>query len=166
MRTYFAKVQEIDMIWWHKINELQKASFNGELIAKNLKPYTKEEAVKIIVPPKIKKGDSSKDSLIYYQGGKTIDEIAESRKLAKSTIEGHLCEYILTGELGIETFLNPAQIQKIKETYESSTDATTKVIKEKLNDEFSYGQLRMAVNYLLFKKEISLIGKLPPLPKK
>ena len=166
LRTYFAKVQEIDMIWWHKINELQKASFNGQLIAKKLKPYAKEEAVKIIVPPKVKKGDSSKDSLIYYQSGKTIEEIATIRKLAQSTIEGHLSEYIITGELGIETFLNPTQIQKIKETYESSTDATTKVIKEKLNDEFTYGQLRMAVNYLLFKKEISLIGKLTPLPKK
>ena len=104
--------------------------------------------------------------MIYYQSGKTIEEIAAIRKLAQSTIEGHLSEYIITGELGIETFLNPTQIQKIKETYESSTDATTKVIKEKLNDEFTYGQLRMAVNYLLFKKEISLIGKLPPLPKK
>lgn len=54
---------------------------------------------------KKQKGDSRRLSLEMFRSGKTIEEIAEERNLAVSTISTHLAKYVETGELIVTDFI-------------------------------------------------------------
>jgi hypothetical protein len=63
--------------------------------------------------PKVKKevGQSHKETLALFRGGKNIEEIATFRKMAPSTIEGHLYQAVREGVLDLQELL-PADDQK------------------------------------------------------
>jgi hypothetical protein len=56
-----------------------------------------EEAVKR--SGRLPKGETARVSLQLYKDGKTISQIAAERNLTYNTIEGHLSEFITTGEV-------------------------------------------------------------------
>ena len=56
-------------------------------------------------PAKI--AETKKTTLYMFRSGKSIEEIAAERKFAISTIEGHLCEFILTGDVSVNQFVSP-----------------------------------------------------------
>ncbi|THU41995.1 helicase [Niastella caeni] len=108
---------------------------------------TAEEIGKKMVKPQ--KGDSHRISLQLFKEGKTLAEIATLRELAPSTIEGHLASFIKTGEIDIKEIVAENKIAIILQAVEElnlPTAATTPV-KEKLGDEFSYGEIRAVLNY-------------------
>ncbi|SDZ82547.1 UvrD-like helicase C-terminal domain-containing protein [Porphyromonadaceae bacterium NLAE-zl-C104] len=64
---------------------------------------------------KKKKGDSRRLSLEMFRSGKTIEEIAEERNLAISTIGTHLAKYVETGELVITDFIPRERLRLAEE---------------------------------------------------
>jgi|AGTN01.3.fsa_nt_gi ATP-dependent exoDNAse (exonuclease V), alpha subunit - helicase superfamily I member len=55
---------------------------------------------------KKQKGDSPRISLEMFRSGSTIEEIAEERNLAVSTIGTHLAKFVETGELAVSGFVS------------------------------------------------------------
>jgi uncharacterized protein YpbB len=105
------------------------------------------------VKPKKEKGQSQRESFELYKSGMNILEIATKRGLAQTTIEGHLSEYIVTGEIDITTFIPKKRYEKLlkliqKTQFESLTD-----LKNKLGDNYSYGELRMMIKDQEFKNK-------------
>lgn len=88
-----------------------------------------------------------------YKAGKSIAEISKERNLATSTIEGHLTDFIKTGELDLSLFVNEGKINAISEVILSNPDKTYGEIKSLLHDEITYSEIRAVVNHMLWLKE-------------
>ncbi|MEQ9288876.1 MAG: helix-turn-helix domain-containing protein [Cyclobacteriaceae bacterium] len=91
------------------------------------------------------KGDSQRQSLELYQSGQTIEEIAETRGLSPSTIEGHLVSFIGT-KLELSQFVDEQKSNQIAQVIDSLDEATLGNVKAKLGDEFSYVEIRAVLN--------------------
>ncbi|MBX2925652.1 MAG: helix-turn-helix domain-containing protein [Chitinophagaceae bacterium] len=94
---------------------------------------------------KPKKGDSHRLSLSMYREGKTIPEIATDRGLSVSTIEGHLAHFIPTGEITLAELLPEEKIDTIRKVIEETGETTSSALKEKLGEQYSYGEIRMVL---------------------
>ena len=81
-----------------------------------------------------------------YQQGKSIEEIAETRGLVPSTIEGHLTKYISSGEVDIKRLISETKLNNILSLITPETTGTQE-IKNKLGDDYSYGEIRMALAF-------------------
>ena len=76
------------------------------------------------------------------------------RSLAPSTIESHLAAFIAAGELEIDKLVPKEKLNKIVETIRISGQTTaSKPIRDLLGDEYSYGEIRMALEY--YKKRMA-----------
>lgn len=64
---------------------------------------------------KRQKGDSRRLSLEMFRSGKTVEEIADERGLAVSTIGTHLAKYVETGELIITDFIPRERLRLAEE---------------------------------------------------
>lgn len=146
-KQYLKKLQEIEQAVWSKIKEVEKITFGDmhfEITPiQHAAPIVEEESLK-----KPEKGSSQRTTLELYKEGKTIDEIAQQRGMAASTIESHLSEYIATGEVNVFDFVNEELLMEIEMAMKQITEEGFKPLKEKLGDKVTYGQLRMANNYL------------------
>ncbi len=87
-------------------------------------------------------------TLSMYRDGLSITEIAAQRKLSTITIEGHLAAFIGTGDLDISRFVSNSKLEQILSVIKSTGQtAAIKPIKDLLSDEFSYGEIRMAMEH-------------------
>ncbi|WP_241211260.1 helix-turn-helix domain-containing protein, partial [Bacillus atrophaeus] len=69
-------------------------------------------------------------------------EIAAERNFAASTIEGHLCSFLLTGEVVIGQLVDPETQQKITAVIDEIGPLSSKTIKERMDETISYGQIK------------------------
>ncbi len=121
---------------------------NMELKAASPKRQRKESKVK-----KEEKIPSPAMSLQLYKAGKSVVDIAKERNLAASTIEGHLTDFIKTGELQVVSFVNGEKLNTISEVVLANSGKTFGEIKSLLKDEISYSEIRAVVNHMLWLKE-------------
>jgi hypothetical protein len=107
---------------------------------------------------KEKTGEDTKTaSLNLYKKGLSIEGIAQERGLVQSTIEGHLSYFIEKGELDIKDFISAEKLDKIIEEIKTQkNDTSLREIKEKLGDDFSYGEIKMAVSYFRYVENRSI----------
>lgn len=102
---------------------------------------------------KKEKGATLKISFDLYKSGKTVEEIAIERGMAITTIEGHLSNFITSGEIDVHDFVSDKKLQAIlKVIIELGTEQLSPV-KQMLDDDYSYGEIRMAMAYR--KRELS-----------
>ena len=78
-----------------------------------------------------------------FKAGRSIDQIAAARGLARSTIENHLIKFIPTGEIALDTFVAPERYDIIRSAIvrSGSTEALSPV-KEILGGGYSYAEIR------------------------
>ncbi len=92
-----------------------------------------------------------KVTLDMFNDGMNVGEIAVRRSLAPTTIETHLSAYVASGELDIYRLISKEKLEKIIATIKMTGQmAALKPIKDLLDDEYTYGEIRMAMAY--FKK--------------
>lgn len=99
-----------------------------------------KDSVEIFKP---KKGSSQHLSLEMFKEGKSIDKIAENRELAKSTIEGHLAQFIVTGEIKAIDLMPEKKYNELKEIMQKTEFKGFGDLKAKVGDKFSYADLRI-----------------------
>jgi nucleoside-triphosphatase THEP1 len=108
-----------------------------------------EEAVKR--SGRLPKGETARVSLQLYKQGKSIEEIAKERNFAYTTIEGHLSEFITTGEVEVHELISPSRLEAILAILkEEEVIPSSGVIKSKLPNDFSYGEIKAAMKYWEF----------------
>jgi hypothetical protein len=94
--------------------------------------------------------DTKEASLALLKTGLNINEIAKKRKLAVTTVEKHLTHFVKTGRLDVFEVIERDKYDIIagyllkKSDTENLTD-----IKNKLGDDFSYGEIRLVMADLL-----------------
>jgi tRNA A37 threonylcarbamoyladenosine biosynthesis protein TsaE len=120
---------------------------------------------------KPEKGESGRLSLHLFKQGKSIADIAQERNFAQSTIEGHLASFIVTGEVDVLDLVEPARLETMlpvisklnavdEEAASSALPSPTNkpkipnytTIRENLPADFTYGEIRAALNYIEWEK--------------
>ncbi len=82
-------------------------------------------------------------TLTMFQSGLPMAEIARRRNLSVGTIEGHLLRYLPSGEIQLEDFVTPDKVRAITEAiHEIGQVNGAGQLKERLGDDFSYGEIR------------------------
>ena len=87
-----------------------------------------------------------------FKEGLTIAEISQTRSLTPTTIEGHLALYIEQGLIDIGELISVDKIQTIEPVVRDFKGGAINPIKEKLGDSISYGEIRLMLAWLSFKR--------------
>lgn len=118
----------------------------------NAKEFPEEElpGEKVTVRLKPLKGQTQKISFDLFMSGKTIPEIAAERSLSMGTIEGHLCEFVLNGNIDVSRLV-PAQKLKLISDYllQHKASSLSQIIQD-LGQNITYNEVRFVQNSLLF----------------
>ncbi|MFK7750860.1 MAG: helix-turn-helix domain-containing protein [Kordia sp.] len=96
---------------------------------------------------KVEKQNTKETSFNFFKEGLSIEEIAEKRALAASTIFGHLAHYVTEGVLDITEILSEEKVTKGLEIIKKSTFESLNELKEIAGAQFSYNELRILVKY-------------------
>ena len=103
-------------------------------------PYNPHEEIEIA-------GLDTKDAtLALLKTGLSISDIAKRRKLAISTVEKHLAHFVSTGKLNVFDLIDKTRYDSIaKCLLEKSEKETITAVKNRLGDEYSYGEIRLVM---------------------
>lgn len=91
------------------------------------------------------KMDSREQSLMLYQEGLSIEEIASMRGMAVSTIEGHLVQFVATGIISAGKFVDDEKSEQIIKAAKSINSFKLGEIKKVLSDDFTYTEIKFAI---------------------
>ncbi|HEV8157705.1 MAG TPA: RQC domain-containing protein, partial [Pyrinomonadaceae bacterium] len=87
--------------------------------------------------------DTYSISLDMYKSGLSIEEIAESRGMAKSTIETHLIRFIQSGEIMLDDLVLERKIEPIRNAVlRLNAGFAVAPVKEFLGEDYSYAEIR------------------------
>lgn len=159
VKKYIEELKELENLFFrqnkqiHKANALVDAAINNKEISKEtlkdqslLKERQKQLNSKAASKPKKKPKKKTKEiTLELYKQGKTIEQIAQERSLAESTIEGHLAYFVGKGELNITEFLDETKASQIQQVADTLKTTKLNEIKSRLGDEFTYTDLKFAM---------------------
>jgi hypothetical protein len=98
------------------------------------------------------KTDTKAESFKLYREGKSVSEIATQRGLTQQTIEGHLAYFVFTGEVEISELVSPQKIALIEPLLNEFNGGSITPIKQKLGSDISFGEIRLVMAWVDFKK--------------
>ena len=88
------------------------------------------------------KGESHAVTLLLYQTGSTIEQIAAERELSTSTIEGHLATAIGAGHLQLSELVDPEKVPTIKKALGTFKGKGLSAVKQYLGKGYSYAEIK------------------------
>ena len=146
VKQYLNALGEIEDYVWSRLRQIEHVAF-GEFkfeIPNIFERKVQEKQVK----SKVVKGESKLQTWEFYKSGMSIDEISVQRGMTISTIEGHLLDYIASGEIPITVVLKEEIFAKIKQIIIEHNNVKLSFIKEILNDQTTFSQIRAAVTLI------------------
>jgi ATP-dependent DNA helicase RecQ len=82
-------------------------------------------------------------SLRLLREGRSLDQIAESRKMTPSTVEGHVADAIEAGEdINLDVLVSPAKQQAIAEAIAEVGDELLRTVLEHLGGGYTYAEIK------------------------
>ena len=89
--------------------------------------------------------ESKEQTYSLFKEGLSIEEIAQTRRMATGTIEGHLVQYVATGVLSSDKFVDEKKAKKIVATAKKLNSFKLGDIKAEMNDEYTYAEIKFAI---------------------
>lgn len=121
----------------------------AQVVNSDARLMEKEQAATADIPEeeasksrKKSKGDSQRTSCALYHQGMKLPEIAASRKLAESTISGHLAWGIKEGLLKLEELVPEERILQIQKTIGKLNSRSLNAIREELGESFDFQEIK------------------------
>jgi ATP-dependent DNA helicase RecQ len=94
--------------------------------------------------PRVSLNDTTHATWQAFHAGQSIPEIAASRRLAPSTIYGHLCTAIESGKpVDLNRFFTAAEQQQIADAFTLVSYGNLTGVREMLGEKFDYNLLRI-----------------------
>ncbi|QSS97011.1 DNA helicase RecQ [Psychroflexus sp. ALD_RP9] len=105
--------------------------------------------------PSKTKSETYRLTLKLINQGKTVEEIADERKLKTTTINSHIAKLFSEGKLTfIEDYVTKTELEEINLVLKKlDDDSKLKPIYEALNEKIEYGKIRIALAYFNKKKK-------------
>lgn len=153
-KAYIKAADDMLAVFWGRLNTLYALNFLGEKIWDG-NEYTSTDLP--ANPGKSKsikgeKGDTFLVTLDLFKSGKTAKEIAKTRSMALTTIEGHLARWIEKGEVDISDIMKPARLKKIMPFYDQMEDGKLTSFMKALPFDATFGELKAVVAYIKSKE--------------
>ncbi|MEZ4792605.1 MAG: helix-turn-helix domain-containing protein [Gelidibacter sp.] len=98
------------------------------------------------------KEDTKKLSLDSFKKGKSIADIAQERFLTVGTIEGHLASFLGSGEIDLYDLISHEKFSELESFIKATQFESLTELKTKLGDGYSYGEIRIVLNAIGYKK--------------
>lgn len=95
--------------------------------------------------PKKPKGETYLVTKRMLDKGMTVEEIAAERKLAESTIYGHIARFVEQGEYDAVDFVDAEKCAVIEEYFRATEDKSLTAARDVLGDDFEFWELRMVL---------------------
>ena len=99
--------------------------------------------------------DSKQISYELFIGGKSISEIAYDRRMAVSTIEGHLAHYVGIGALELDRLVEKQKSKVILQYIEKHQSQQMTEIHASLGNDYSYSEIRFVIKHLEAKRQLT-----------
>lgn len=148
LKTYRDELKDLNESLFSKLLSIHRTSLFILFISQGKLPSKQDvnSTLQELVIPKTKKDKTPTHEISFdlYKQGKSIEEIAEERGLVPGTIEGHLSKYIVTGEIKATELINEEKLKNILTLITPETTGSGE-IKSKLGDEYSYGDVKIAM---------------------
>lgn len=135
-----------------KINAIQKVHY-GEVVFNPSAVDIPVVAATNARTEKPEKGSSIRETLALLKSGMKPFDVAENRGLALSTIEGHMAQLIKAGELDIHECMEKKKVISIVTAAKDLNTELMTPLKQKLGDDFSYGEIRAVLNHMRFQQQ-------------
>jgi len=100
---------------------------------------------KELISPGKKRGDTHTETFRLYKEGQSIAAIAKTRKLAVSTIEGHLTTFVRRGDIKISELVSREKLVLIESALEEFSGSSITPLKKRLGDDISFGEIRLVM---------------------
>ncbi|MBK9215343.1 MAG: DNA helicase RecQ [Chloracidobacterium sp.] len=84
-------------------------------------------------------------SLDLFRSGMSVEQIARTREMAASTIEGHLAMFIPAGTIELRELVSKHKIEPIRQAIALHGDQSLGLLKTELGDDYSYGEIRAVI---------------------
>jgi len=97
---------------------------------------------------KLSADENTRVSLLLFQEGKSIAEIAKLRDYAETSIQAQLIRAIGTGQLSLEQFIDPSLFARIRAALPGLTEMKMSEALAACQEEFSYADLLLARSIL------------------
>ena len=101
---------------------------------------------------KREKGETYEITYKLSRTGKSINEIAEERALAESTIRSHLAKGIAEGKVSIHSHMSEEEIHEISDLIKSKNGDIV-LVRQEYPAKYDYGTLKMVANYMEKSKD-------------
>lgn len=130
----------------------QKLGKYGEVFLKEITDYCNQHSImpkqiphkRQEFPIKQMKSPTTQETLALYKQCLTINEIAQKRGLALSTIMSHIERLILDGEdISVDSIIDREKQQHIQQALKESDTGFLTPVKEKLGDGYSFEEIRL-----------------------
>ncbi|MFT3932242.1 MAG: helix-turn-helix domain-containing protein [Chitinophagaceae bacterium] len=158
VRKYLLEANAIHGLLVQQLQKMIKASYADISLCKTRDAYqhyftAKPTAVIEASSGKPIKGSSQAESFHLFKTGKTIQEIAAIRQLTESTIVGHLATFVRSGELGVLELLTQKRLDQMLPVIIEVGGNNLSPIKDILGDDFTYTDVRIALNHYQWMQE-------------
>ena len=117
-------------------------------LTSNIKTKTRKKEKR--EPLAEKKVPTGLQSFELYKRGKSIQEIAAERSMAVSTITGHLCAYVETGEIDVTRLVEAAKVDPVIKVIKEVGTETLSAIKARLGEEYSFLDIKAVIHHNLY----------------
>jgi hypothetical protein len=171
IKTYLTELLELEILIYehfkkmHKSKALLQALIDGKEFNKadmdallNASERDKQlqkavqlkgEVIKVKSPIEKKKKEPKIDTKLVsfelYNQGKTLTEIAKARGYSATTIEGHLAYYVSTQQLDVKDFVKANKLKNIISAVETQKTKSMKTLREFLGNDYTFGEIKMAL---------------------
>ena len=156
IKRYITEVKDLASLFSQKIIALQKVQLlvsemaEDRLLTKDKLQsiYSKTKKKSTQINKKKEKVATKEISFKMYAEGKSIADIAKERGLVDGTINGHLCQYVETGELEVTDFLDSYKLNTIIDLMAKLKSKQASELMSQLGNEFSYTDVRFALAHI------------------
>jgi len=123
-----------------------RVSKYGDEILEVIETYCKENGInQFNEQPKEAKKSTKQITLELFTSGMSIKEIAKARKLTENTIQSHLISFIPSGDVDVLELIPLKRYKKIRDAIEGVEFKSLTDLKEKVDSDFTYMELKMVL---------------------
>lgn len=128
----------------------------GEELVSLIKTYRSTHGIDAVQLPERQEPKKSTQSqmntreqtLLLFEQGLTVSEIAEQRSLTKSTIEGHLAFWVAEEKINLDGLVAAEKRKQIEQAFQQQGTASFAAVKQRLGKDVSYGEIKLVYAHI------------------